>query len=136
METWLKFCIKNPVPAAKVGNGIVSSRVLGDIEGETKHSMEGTVAGALGRLKTPYDPNNKYTWASWHFSIPKEGLARQHYPLEAITWHAGLPGDRRLDTSLLGNLTLIGEEHEDYPDNKLNANQIKQTTAISRAVRE
>lgn len=97
-------------------------------EGEVKHSMEGRLAGALAVLDGPRQ-------ASWTFSLPNSGPPLQHYPLEVITWHAGLAGDRRTDTSLLGNLTLIGEEHEDWPDNKLTPNQIHWTTEISKFVR-
>jgi N-acetyl-anhydromuramyl-L-alanine amidase AmpD len=91
--------------------------------------MEGTIGGALSVLQ------NVNWQASWHFSIPKTGPPLQHYPLEAITWHAGLPGDRKTDTSLVGNLTLVGIEHEDYPDNMLNENQIHWTAEISKEIR-
>jgi len=133
-ETWLPFCIPEIGPPSKRGYDGIPTRTLAEIEGEVKHSMEGTVGGAVGRLMTPLT-SDPYTQASWHFSIPKIGPPRQHYALEAICWHAGLPGDRRFDTSLVGNLTLIGEEHEDYPDNKLNANQIHWTIEISKAIR-
>ena len=133
-DTWLPFCVPELGPPAKRGYNGVPTRRLDEIEGEVKHSMEGTVAGAVGRLMTPLT-NDPYTQASWHFSVPKVGKPRQHYALEAVCWHAGLPGDRRFDTSLVGNLTLLGEEHEDYPDNKLNANQVHWTIEISRAVR-
>ena len=134
-DTWLPLCLPEFGPPSKRGYGGVPTRALSEIEGEVKHSMEGTVAGAVGRLMTPLT-NDPYTHASWHFSIPKIGKPRQHYALEAICWHAGSPGDRRLDTSLVGNLTLVGIEHEDYPDNKLNANQVHWTTEITRAIRQ
>ena len=129
VDTWLPFCIKTPGPATKQGYPGVASTPLSEKEGEVKHSMEGTFAGALAVLR------NLSIQSSWHFSVPKVGQPHQHYPLEALTWHAGLPGDRRTDTSLMGNLTLIGEEHEDYPDNKLNANQVHWTIKISKAIR-
>lgn len=129
-QTWLAFCTRRPGPARKQGYPGVAGRTLSQIEGEVKHSMEGYLAGALGVL------DNLSRQASWHFSIPKSGPPLQHFPLEAIAWHAGLPGDRRVDTSLIGNLTLVGEEHEDYPDNRLNENQIHWSTRISKAVRQ
>lgn len=128
-ETWLPFCVRRPGPPEKVGYGGVRTRRLDEIEGEVKHSMEGTLDGALGEL---YKASRQ---ASWHLSIPKDGPPLQHYPLEAILWHAGLPGDRRFDTSIVGNMTLIGEEHEDYPDDRLSANQLYWTIEISKAVR-
>ncbi|OGR89980.1 MAG: hypothetical protein A2V88_12300 [Elusimicrobia bacterium RBG_16_66_12] len=133
-DTWLPFCVPELGPPAKRGYGGVPTRSLAEIEGEVKHSMEGYVAGAIGRLMTPLT-SDPYTQASWHISVPKIGKPRQHFALEAICWHAGLPGDRRFDTSLVGNLTLVGIEHEDYPDNKLNANQLHWTVEISRAIR-
>ncbi len=127
-STWLPFATRRPGPAWKVGYGTLKATALSEKEGEVKHSMEGTLAGALGVL----DGSSQ---ASWHLSIPKSGPPLQHYPLEALTWHAGVKGDRRQDTSLIGNLTLIGEEHEDYPTNALNANQIGWAIKISEEIR-
>ena len=58
--------------------------------------------------------NNPDRQASWHFSILRDGTLYQHYEIEDICWHCGLPGDERRDTSLIGNITLVGEEHEGY----------------------
>lgn len=128
-ETWLSFATRRPGPPQKVGYGSLLATPLAEKEGEVKHSMEGTLAGALGVL------DNLNINSSWPLSVPKVGPPLQHYPLEALTWHAGVKGDRRQDTSLIGNLTLIGEEHEDYPTNALNANQIHWSTEISKEVR-
>jgi len=133
METWLPFGVRHPGPVQKVGYAGGATRSLGEIEGEVKHSSEGTLAGALAVLA-----DLKQT-ASWHLTIAKDGRVLQHYPLEAICWHAGLPGDRRLDTSLIGNLTLIGEEHEGGgPGNMgepLTAKQLAASIRISEFVR-
>jgi len=128
-ETWLQWCIRQDGPPEKRGYGGVTTRSLAEIEGEVKHSTEGPLAAALGEL---FKPTRE---ASWHFTVPKEGPPRQHYSLESICWHCGGPGDRRTDTSLIGNLTLIGIEHEDYPDNQLSANQIQNTTRLSQEIR-
>ena len=133
-DTWLPFCIKRPGPLNKRGYDGIPTRTLAEVEGEVKHSMEGYMAGAEGRLMAPLT-SDPYTQASWHISVPKLGPPVQYYPLEATCWHAGLPGDRRFDTSLVGNLTLIGEEHEDAPTNVLNADQIHWSSEISKAVR-
>ena len=134
METWLPFAIKHPGPIGKAGYDGGASRLLTEIEGEVKHSSEGTLAGALAVLA---DPNRT---ASWHLTIAKDGRVFQHYPLEAITWHCGLPGDRRFDTSLVGNLTLVGEEHEGGgPGNMgepLTVKQLAASVRISQFVRE
>lgn len=127
--TWLPFAVRRPGPVQKQGYPHVLGRSLDQIEGEVKHSTEGPLAAALGEL-------DKLTrQASWTFTLPKEDPPLQHYPLEAITWHSGLPGDRKADTSLIGNLTLVGLEHVDYPDNKLSANQVHWTTEITKAIR-
>lgn len=127
--TWLPWCIRQDGPPEKRGYSGVTTRGLEMIEGEVKHSTEGPLEAALGELFRPERS------ASWHFTIPKEGPPRQHYPLEAILWHCGLPGDRSFDTSLIGNITLLGEEHVDAPDNQLNANQLQNSIHISQDVR-
>lgn len=139
MDGWFDFCIRCPGPLEKTGYAGNHSRTAGEVEGEVKHSMEGYLAGALARLMTPYDPDDPYTHASWHFSVPKVGPPLQHYPIfgdHSICWHCGLAGDRRVDTSLIGNLTLVGIEHEDAPDDKLSDSQLAWTVEISRAVRD
>ena len=106
-RTWLARATVRIGPSWKQGYPSATSRTLAEIEGEVKHSAEGSLAGLFGELDRPDRT------ASWHFSIAKaDGGLFQHYPLEAICWHCGLPGDRRQDTSLIGNVTLIGEEHE------------------------
>ena len=128
-STWVDFCIRLDGPKEKQGYPGVSSRTLSEIEGEVDHSTEGPLSAALGELQ------KLERQASWHFTVPKSGPPLQHYPLEAITWHAGLPGDRRVDTSLLGNLTLIGVEHVDWPDNILNDNQLNWSIELTKAFR-
>ena len=128
-STWLDFCIRLDGPKEKQGYPGVSSRTLSEIEGEVDHSTEGPLSAALGELQ------KLERQASWHFTVPKSGPPLQHYPLEAITWHTGLPGDRRTDTSLVGNVTLIGIEHVDWPDNILNDNQLYWSIKLTKAFR-
>lgn len=127
--TWLDFCVRLDGPKEKQGYPGVPYGALEEKEGEVDHSTEGPLSAALGEL------NKLERQASWHFTVPKAGPPLQHYPLEAITWHAGLPGDRRQDTSLIGNLTLIGIEHVDWPDNVLNANQLLWSVELTKAFR-
>ena len=128
-STWLDFCIRLDGPKEKAGYPGVPTRTLTEIEGEVDHSTEGPLSAALGEL------NKLERQASWHFTVPKAGPPLQHYPLEAITWHAGLPGDRRTETSLIGNLTLIGVEHVDWPDDVLNDNQLYWSAELTRTFR-
>ena len=74
--------------------------------------------------------------ASWTFSLPKVGEPIQHYRLEDIPWHAGLPGDRRTDTALIGNLTLVGKEHEGKKGEPWTENQIFWSARIDVALRQ
>ncbi len=126
--TWLSFCARRPGPEWKTGYPGIPSRTLGEIEGVVDHSMEGSMAGAYSVLDGPEQ-------SSWTFSIPKVGEPVQHYPLEQITWHAGLPGDRRTDTSLIGNLTLGGKEHEGRKGEPWTENQIFWSAKIDFAMR-
>lgn len=127
--TWLAFCEHDPGPDWKTGYGDFKSTTLDDIEGVVDHSMEGTMAGARTVLRGP-------SQASWTFSLPKVGRPHQHYPLEVITWHAGLPGDRRHDTSLIGNITLRGKEHEGVAGDPWTQNQIRWSAEIDVAMRK
>ena len=90
--------------------------------------MEGSLAGAYTVLDGPEQ-------SSWTFSIPKVGEPVQHYSLQKIPWHAGLPGDRRQDTSLIGNLTLVGKEHEGSAGEPWTANQTHWSAKIDVAMR-
>ncbi len=126
--TWLSFCARRPGPEWKTGYG-TGDRTLAQIEGVVDHSMEGTMAGAYSVLDGPRQ-------SSWTFSIPKVGEPVQHYSLEKITWHAGLPGDRRQDTSLIGNLTLVGKEHEGKVGEPWTENQIYWSAKIDVALRQ
>ncbi|KKN02103.1 hypothetical protein LCGC14_1121060 [marine sediment metagenome] len=125
--TWLSFCARRPGPSWKVGYG-TGDRRLGEIEGVVDHTEEGSQAGAYTVLDGPQQ-------ASWTFSIPKVGEPIQHYELSKITWHAGLPGDRRHDTSLIGNLTLVGKEHEGRAGEPWTANQLHWSAKIDVALR-
>ena len=125
--TWLSFCARRPGPEWKTGYG-TGDRTLGQIEGVVDHSMEGALAAAYSVL----DGSRQ---SSWTFSIPKSGEPLQHYSLKKIPWHAGLPGDRRQDTSLIGNLTLIGKEHEGVAGEPWTENQLFWSTKIDVACR-
>ncbi len=125
--TWLSFCARRPGPEWKQGYG-TGNRTLAQIEGVVDHSMEGSLAGAYSVLDGPRQ-------SSWTFSLPKVGEPVQHYSLEKITWHAGLPGDRKQDTSLIGNLTLIGKEHEGVEGEPWTENQIHWSAKIDVALR-
>ena len=125
--TWLSFCARRPGPSWKTGYG-TGDRTLAQIEGVVDHNAEGSISGLYSVLDGPRQ-------ASWTFSIPKVGEPIQHYPLEKITWHAGLPGDRRHDTSLIGNLTLVGKEHEGVAGEPWTENQLHWSAKIDVALR-
>jgi len=133
-DTWLPFAVRRPGPPSKQGYSLAPHRNLSEIEGEVKHSAEGGLNPLFGEL------DRLDRRASWHFSIGYDGVVYQHYPLEAITWHCGVAGDRSLDTSLIGNATLIGEEHEgggpNHPGEPLTGVQERASIALSRAIRE
>ena len=126
--TWLSFCARRPGPEWKVGYG-TGDRTLAQIEGVVDHSMEGTMAGAYSVL-------DGLRQSSWTFSIPKRGEPVQHYRLENITWHAGIMGDRKQDTSLIGNLTLVGKEHEGVAGEPWTENQVFWSAKIDVALRQ
>ena len=134
-DTWLDFAIRRPGPAWKTGYPGASSRTASQIEGEVKHSMEGGIDYALRYMDGLVDVNRR---ASWHFSIAKVskiGEVYQHYPLESITWHCGVLGDFDSLSAAIGNLVLVGIEHEGAAGEPLTEAQIQATLRISQQLR-
>lgn len=129
--TRIPWCEWRPGPASKRGYGGTTQIPVSYKEGEVKHSAEGPLSATFGVLD---NPNRQ---ASWHFTLPKQGPVRvyQHYELEDICWHCGLPGDERHDTSLVGNLTLWGEEHEGIAGEALTPWQVENTIKLSEELR-
>jgi len=105
-------------------------RSLNAVEGEVKHSMEGEWPGVIDAVI-----ENPDRQASWHFTILRDGKLYQHYEIEDICWHCGQPGDERRDTSLIGNITLVGEEHEGFAGEALTLAQIATTTQLTADIR-
>jgi hypothetical protein len=128
--TRIPWAVWRPGPPWKRGYSGVTWNSLDWKEGEVKHSAEGSLAAMFAVLDGPRQ-------ASWHFSLPKSGPVRvyEHYELEDICWHCGVPGDLRHDTSLIGNITLIGEEHEGRLAEPLTAWQEENTMLLSRELR-
>ena len=85
-ESWGSWGIRWPGPPEKTGApGAVANRIAGAVV----HSAEGSLDAALSVLGGP-------TRSSWHLTIAKDGRYVQHYPLEAVTWHAGADANPRL----------------------------------------
>lgn len=84
--TWYPAAQRLDGPASKSG---FPGR--GDREGRgvVVHSAEGYRAGLESRI---LDPN---VALSWHFSVMMDGLVQQHYPIEAMCWHARTPANYR-----------------------------------------
>lgn len=120
-DTWFVWTDKRPGPAQKQGYPGVTRRDLYAIEGEIKHSMEGSLASAFGEL------DRATRQASWTFSVAKDGKVYQHYPLESITWHGG---------GINANRRFIGIEHEGKVGEPLTEPQYQATLKLSRAIRE
>lgn len=69
------------------------------VDGIVWHSAEGYVGGLHSVLEQP----DSERVAAWHFSVLYNGTVEQHYPLDAVLWHAG---------SDYAHRNLIGVEHE------------------------
>lgn len=99
-------------------------------EGFVLHSMVGAYAAAEGRLLGPDQ-------ASWHFSVLKDGSVKQHFTdLRTVAWHCGGPGDANPLSAAVGNVALIGIEHEGGSmgnvSEPLTAPQLAATIAVQR----
>ena len=132
-ETWIPGAARVPGPAWKQGYGWIPRRSLAQIEGDIKHSAEGSYQGTLNVL-------NGSRQASWTFTVPKIQIGgvrfAQHYPLESITWHAGVAGDANPQTDITGNIALIGIEHAGMAGETLTPHQIAMTIEISQFLRD
>ncbi len=84
-ETWGPYAIVRPGPAAKTG---YPHAILRRGAGVVVHSAEGSLDAALGVLDGPAP-------SSWHMTVCKDGRYFQHYPIETITWHAGVDANVR-----------------------------------------
>ena len=73
-------------PTGKHGYGSDDTHLR---QGMVFHSMEGSLAGAFGRMDIPLDASNPYTQASWTFSVGKDGTVYQHADTDDITWTNG-----------------------------------------------
>lgn len=94
MSTWYPDAIQHPGAPDKGEGYDGRANICG---GAVLHSMEGWIASALRRVE------NAAERVSWHFSIDQQGVVYQHYPVEAVCFHAG---DR------WANEHYIGVEHE------------------------
>ncbi len=118
MELFYAPAIQRPGPEGKFWPA--ENAVNGIIE----HSMQGSLMGAWTVLDNP-------NAASWQFSIAKDGVVYQHYPLNASCWHAG---------SKAQNERLIGVEHEGGPPLNLSEPftepQVASSVALSQWIAE
>lgn len=97
--------IWHPGPPAKQGYGSVYPSPQPK-EGFVLHSAEGGLAATLGELDNPARE------ASWQFTVAKDGRVFQHYSADAVCWHCGVAGDSLPLSAAVGNVALIGMEHE------------------------
>ena len=77
-------------------------------EGIVWHSMEGGYLGSVGEL---LNPNRQ---ASWMFSLKKDGVMVQHYPIQASCWASG---------NMEANTRYWSVELEGFADQPINAAQ-------------
>jgi hypothetical protein len=132
-ETWIPGATRIPGPSWKQGYWGIPRRSLAQIEGDIKHSAEGSWQGLLNILAGGLE-------LSWTFSVPRAPIGNvryaQHYGLESITYHAGVKGDMSTVTELIGNLTLVGIEHAGRAGTPLTAHQVAVTIEISDFLRD
>src|SRR5438045_885991 len=79
---WCPFAIRHEGPAAKTG-GLRSGK------GAVLHSAEGPLAASFRILSLTSGARPSDWQKSWHFTVAQDGSLFQHYPVDAMTWHAG-----------------------------------------------
>lgn len=111
---WCSFAIRWDGPAWKQGYRDLAVNTL---EGIVDHSAEGSLPACLSELDKPH------RYASWWATVAKNGRIYQHYPLTAITWHAG---------SREANRRFVGVEHEGRAGEPLTEAQYQATLQLHR----
>lgn len=91
--SWMPTALRDPGPPEKTGYAGVARNAGA---GAVYHSMAGRFEDARARLMGD-------DRVSWHFSVLSDGRIYQHYPVEAVCWHAG---------TLQANAMYVGIEHE------------------------
>src|SRR3990172_9588403 len=110
---WLPGATRRDAPASKHGYGGVPEPQAK--QGVVFHSMEGSLAAALGEL------DKLSRQASWTFSNPKSGPMLQHYPLGFHTWASG---------SDIANVRFTSIEHEGVAGEPLTPSQVANDIAL------
>lgn len=105
-----------PGPTGKLGYPSTGSNYTAK-EFLVAHSMEGSLAAALGELDRPDRE------ASWTFSNPKTGPLLQHYQAEGVAWASG---------SIEANKRGVPIEHEGVAGEPLTESQYQNLLALSR----
>lgn len=93
-ELWCPFAVRRDAPAWKQG---YTGATVNLLEGIVDHSAEGPLSACFSVL------DSQHRYASWWATVAKDGAIYQHYPLTAVTWHAG---------GLEANRRFVGIEHE------------------------
>lgn len=114
VELWYPGALKHFGPAWK-NRGSTNSA-----EGVVWHSAEGSWGGLQ------YELARSDRSAAWHFSCRKDGTLYQHYPLNAVLYHAGDWGDDQDGAD--GNGETIGIEFEGVAGEQLTPQQIRTAT--------
>ena len=80
-DLWCPWAVRHLGPAAK-REGVRSGK------GGVLHSAEGPLTASF-RILAKLDGAPAEWQKSWHFTVAKDGAVYQHYPLDAVCWHAG-----------------------------------------------
>lgn len=102
MQLWYPQATRRDGPPVKTGYVGHNENL---IAGAVLHSMTGSYTAAMTALdNADRDDQGYFVMAqSWHLSVLKSGEVKQHYPLNAVCYHAG---------SETANSRYVGIEHE------------------------
>lgn len=109
-DGWFDWSIREPGPPEKV------YPQRNAMQGMALHSMEGSYAGSLSRLKGTDE-------ASWCLSVKVDGVLVQHYPVTASCWASG---------NSKANTTLVSCELEGRAGTPANPAQVGTLMRVAR----
>lgn len=97
MDGWCPFADRVPMVPERYGTntGIAAGAMYPQVI--VDHVMGGYYSYALEMMRDPTVGDDPDDYASWHFSIARDGRIAQHAPIWTPTWGAGLRSTDRTD---------------------------------------
>ena len=113
MDGWCPFADRVEMVSDRWGTGNVNAGQMWP-QAICDHVMDGHYGGALAMMRDPTVGDDPDDYASWHFSIAKDGRIAQHASIWTPTWGAGLKSTHRTEEPISTFRRLWGTNPNDW----------------------